>query len=316
MKKHYKIIIIGSGPAGLTAAIYAARGGLNPIVISGNQPGGQLTLTSDVENFPGFDEPIKGPVLMERMRRQAERFGTRFIDRSITEVDFTATPLKIRIDSDDEFNNTESNIFLTESVIIATGASAIWLGLESEQKLKGKGVSSCATCDGFFFKGKDVVVVGGGDSAIEEALFLSKLANSVKVIHRKNQLKASAVMQQKAHNNDKISILWNSIVTEVIGSNKVEGIRVNNTQNGNISNIKTDAVFVAIGHKPNTEIFDGQLELDERSYIRKYDGSKTNVKGVFVAGDAYDYKYRQAITAAGSGCRAALDAIKYLESKE
>lgn len=199
--------MIGSGPAGLTAAIYAARGGLEPIVISGNQPGGQLTLTSDVENFPGFDEPIKGPVLRERMRRQAERFGTRFVDKSITEVDFTSIPLKIRTGSGgDEFNNTEDNLFLTESVIIATGASAIWLGLEksprAENRLKGKGVSSCATCNGFFFKGKDVVVVGGGDGAIEEALFLSKLANSVKVIHRKNKLKASAVMQQKARNND------------------------------------------------------------------------------------------------------------------
>lgn len=320
MEKQYKIIIIGSGPAGLTAAIYAARGGLEPIVISGNQPGGQLMLTSDVENFPGFDEPIKGPVLMERMRRQAERFGTRFVDESITEVDFTSIPLKIRTGSgggtNTDIGSTGDNLFLTESVIIATGASAIWLGLESEQRLRGKGVSSCATCDGFFFRGKDVVVVGGGDTAMEEALFLSKLTNSVKVIHRKNKLKASAIMQQKALNNNKISFLRNSIVTEVIGSGKVEGIRVKDTLGGDTLDIKTDAVFVAIGHKPNTEIFDEQLELDERSYIRRYDGSKTNIKGVFVAGDAYDYKYRQAITAAGSGCRAALDAIKYLESKE
>jgi thioredoxin reductase (NADPH) len=320
MKKHCKIIIIGSGPAGLTAAIYAARGGLEPIVISGNQPGGQLMLTSDVENFPGFDEPIKGPVLMERMRRQAERFGTRFVGESITEVDFTSFPLKIRTDDGGSGGGNscgpENILFLTESVIIATGASAIWLGLDSEQRLKGKGVSSCATCDGFFFKGKDVIVVGGGDTAIEEALFLSKLTNSVKVIHRRSELNASAVMQQKAFNNNKISFIWNSVVTEIIGSGKVEGIRVKNTVNEHTTDITTDAVFVAIGHKPNTEIFDGQLELDERSYIRKYDGSKTNVKGVFVAGDAYDYKYRQAITAAGSGCRAALDAIKYLESKE
>jgi thioredoxin reductase (NADPH) len=280
MKKHHKIIIIGSGPAGLTAAIYAARGGVEPIVISGNQPGGQLMLTSDVENFPGFDEPIKGPVLMERMRRQAERFGTRFVDESITEVDFTSIPLKIRTDSSSNDSNiAENSLFLTESVIIAIGASAIWLGLDSEQRLKGKGVSSCATCDGFFFKGKDVVVVGGGDSAIEEALFLSKLTNSVKVIHRKNKLKASVVMQKKALNNNKISFLWNSVVTEIIGSTKVEGIRVKNTLSGDTLDIKTDAVFVAIGHKPNTEIFEGKLELDERSYIRKYDGSKTNIKG-------------------------------------
>jgi thioredoxin reductase (NADPH) len=280
MKKHHKIIIIGSGPAGLTAAIYAARGGVEPIVISGNQPGGQLMLTSDVENFPGFDEPIKGPVLMERMRRQAERFGTRFVDESITEVDFTSIPLKIRTDSSSNDSNiAENSLFLTESVIIAIGASAIWLGLDSEQRLKGKGVSSCTTCDGFFFKGKDVVVVGGGDSAIEEALFLSKLTNSVKVIHRKNKLKASVVMQKKALNNNKISFLWNSVVTEIIGSTKVEGIRVKNTLSGDTLDIKTDAVFVAIGHKPNTEIFEGKLELDERSYIRKYDGSKTNIKG-------------------------------------
>jgi thioredoxin reductase (NADPH) len=304
-----KVLIIGSGVAGLTAAIYAARGGLEPTVISGNQPGGQLMLTSDVENFPGFDEPIKGPVLMERMRRQAGRFGTRFVDDSIAEVDFSSFPLKVRTESSRE-------LFLADSVIIATGASALWLGLESERRLKGRGVSSCATCDGFFFKGKDVAVVGGGDTAMEEALFLSKLTNSLKVIHRRKELNASAVMQQKAFNNKKISFLWNSIVTEILGTNKVEGIRIKNLLTRDISEIKTDAVFVAIGHKPNTEIFKGQLELDDRSYIKRYDESKTNVEGVFVAGDAYDYKYRQAITAAGSGCRAALDAIKYLESKE
>jgi thioredoxin reductase (NADPH) len=304
-----KVLIIGSGVAGLTAAIYAARGGLEPTVISGNQPGGQLMLTSDVENYPGFDEPIKGPVLMERMRRQAERFGTRFVDESIAEVDFSSSPLKVRIESSKE-------LFHANSVIIATGASALWLDLESERRLKGRGVSSCATCDGFFFKDKDVAVVGGGDTAIEEALFLSKLTNSVKVIHRRKDLNASAVMQRKAFNDEKISFLWNSIVTEILGTNKVEAIRIKNLLTGNISEIKTDAVFVAIGHKPNTEIFRGQLELDDRSYIKRYDESRTNVKGVFVAGDVYDYKYRQAVTAAGSGCKAALDAIKYLESKE
>jgi thioredoxin reductase (NADPH) len=314
-KESKKVLIIGSGVAGLTAAIYAARGGLEPIVFSGDQPGGQLMLTTDVENFPGFDEPIKGPDLMERMRRQAERFGTKFVEGSIAEVDFTSTPLKVRIDSSssDDRNN---NIFLANSVIIATGASAIWLGLDSEQRFKGKGVSSCATCDGFFFKGKDVVVVGGGDTAMEEALFLSKLANSVTAIHKRKELKASAVMQRKVFNNDKISFIWNSVITEIFGTNKVEGIRVKDLVTGDISEIKADAVFVAIGHKPNTEIFDGQLELDARSYIKKYDGSKTNIEGVFVTGDAYDYKYRQAVTAAGSGCRAALDAIKYFESKE
>ena len=308
-KDDKKVLIIGSGVAGLTAAIYAARGGLEPTVISGDQPGGQLMLTSDVENYPGFDEPIKGPVLMERMRRQAERFGTRFVDESIAEVDFSSFPLKVRTESSRE-------LFLADSVIIATGASALWLGLESEGRLKGRGVSSCATCDGYFFKGKDVAVIGGGDTAIEEALFLSKLTSSLKVIHRRKELNASAVMQQKAFNNKKISFLWNSIVTEILGTNKVEGIRIKNLLTEDISEIKTDAVFVAIGHKPNTEIFKGQLELDDRSYIKRHDESKTNVEGVFVAGDAYDYKYRQAITAAGSGCRAALDAIKYLESRE
>ena len=224
-------------------------------------------------------------------------------------------PLKIRTDtgSSDDLNN---NLFLANSVIIATGASALWLGLESEHRLKGKGVSSCATCDGFFFKGKDVVVVGGGDTAVEEALFLSKLTNSVKVVHRRKELRASTIMQQKAFNNEKISFLWNSIVTEILGTDRVEGIRTKNLLTEDTAEIKTDAVFVAIGHKPNTEIFKGQVELDDSSYIRRYDESKTSVEGVFVAGDAYDYKYRQAITAAGSGCRAALDAIKYLESKE
>ena len=310
-----RVLIIGSGVAGLTAAIYAARGGLAPIAISGNQPGGQLMLTTDVENFPGFDEPIKGPDLMEKMRRQAERFGTKFVDGSIAEVDFSSMPLKIRTDtgSSDDLNN---NLFLANSVIIATGASVLWLGLESEHRLKGKGVSSCATCDGFFFKGKDVVVVGGGDTAVEEALFLSKLTNSVKVVHRRKELRASTIMQQKAFNNEKISFLWNSIVTEILGTDRVEGIRTKNLLTEDTAEIKIDAVFVAIGHKPNTEIFKGQVELDDSSYIRRYDESKTSVEGVFVAGDAYDYKYRQAITAAGSGCRAALDAIKYLESKE
>lgn len=298
MKKHYRIIIIGSGPA-----IYAARGELKPIVISGNQPGGQLMLTSDVENFPGFDKLINCSILMERMRRQAERFGTQFVDESITEVDFTSIPLKIRTSSsgriDDNIDSTD-NIFLTEFVVVVTGASAIWLGLESEQRRKGKGVSSCATCDGFFFKGKDVVVVGGGDTAIEEALFLSKLANSVKVIRRRSKLKASVAIQKKAFNNNKISFLWDSVITEIIGFGRVEGIRVKSTANGHTSDIKIDAVFVAIGHKPNTEIFDGQLEFDERSYSRKYNGSKTNIKGVFVAGDTYDYMYRRFCRVLGS----------------
>lgn len=223
-------------------------------------------------------------------------------------------PLKIKIEDEDD--KKDNDLYLAESIIIATGASAIWLGLGSEQRLKGRGVSSCAICDGFFFKSKDVIVVGGGDTAIEEALFLSKLANSVKVIHRRNELRASAVMQQKAFNNEKISFLWNSVVTEILGTKKVEGVTVKNILTEDTSNIKADGVFIAIGHKPNTEIFSGRVELDDRSNINRYDESKTNVEEVFVAGDAYDYKYRQGVTAAGSGCRAALDAIKYLESKE
>ncbi len=303
----HKVIIIGSGPAGLTAAIYAARGGIEPIVVSGNEPGGQLILTTDVENFPGFPDGIKGPDLMENMRRQAERFGTKFVDGAVTSVDFSSKPFKV---------TAVGQTLTSETVIIATGSSAMWLGLESEKRLKGKGVSACATCDGFFFKGKDVVVVGGGEVALEEALFLAKLTRSVKVIHRRDELRAMRIMQQRAFSNPKISFVWNSIVEEILGENKVEGVRIKNAQTGEKSEIKCDAVFVAIGHKPNTEILRGQVELDSKGYVKKYEESKTNVEGVFVAGDVYDYTYRQAVTAAGSGCKAAIDLIRYLESKE
>jgi thioredoxin reductase (NADPH) len=313
MSIHNKLIIIGSGPAGLTASIYAARGGIEPLVISGNEPGGQLMYTTEVENFPGFDEPILGPILMEKMRKQAERFGTRFVNNAISSVDFSSKLFRVRCSySTDNNNNNEE--YSADSVIIATGASAVWLGLESEQRLRGRGVSSCATCDGFFFKGKDVIVVGGGDTAIEEALFLIKFTKSVMVIHRRNKLNASAIMQQKAFRNEKISFLWNTIIKDISGDNKVESVRVKNVITEQTSDIRTDGVFVAIGHKPNTDLFKGQIELDERGYIKKYEESKTNIDGVFVAGDVYDYKYRQAVTAAGSGCKAALDVINYLES--
>jgi thioredoxin reductase (NADPH) len=311
MKIHNKLVIIGSGPAGLTASIYAARGGIEPLVISGHEPGGQLMYTTEVENFPGFDEPILGPILIEKMRKQAQRFGTRFVDKAISSVDFSSKPFRVRCSNSD--NNIEE--YFADSVIIATGASAVWLGLESEQRLRGRGVSSCATCDGFFFRGKDVVVIGGGDTAMEEALFLIKFTKSVKIIHRRDKLNASVIMQQKAFRNEKISFLWNTVVEDIIGDNEVKSVLVKNIITEQPSDIRTDGVFVAIGHKPNTDLFKGQIELEERGYIKKYEESKTNIDGVFVAGDVYDYKYRQAVTAAGSGCKAALDVINYLESK-
>lgn len=306
MNGSHSIIIIGSGPAGLTAAIYAARGGLDPVVISGNEPGGQLMLTSDVQNFPGFPDPVQGPLLMENMRKQAERLATKFVDNAVRSADFLARPFKITVGED--------QVYRSDAVIIATGSSAMWLGLGSETRLKGKGVSACATCDGFFFKDKDVIVIGGGEVAIEEALFLAKFTNTVKVIHRRDELRAARIMQQRAFNNPKISFIWNSAVEEIIGESKVEGVKIVNTRRGDKSEIKCDAVFVAIGHKPNTEIFRNQIELDEKGYVKKYGESKTSVEGVFVAGDVYDYNYRQAVTAAGSGCKAAIDVIRYLET--
>ncbi len=302
-----RVIIIGSGPAGLTAAIYAARGGLEPVVISGNEPGGQLMFTTDVENFPGFPDVIRGPDLMEGMRKQAERFGTKFIDAAVSSVDFLSKPFKVNLGN----NDTQT----AEAVIIATGSSAMWLGLESESRLKGKGVSACGTCDGFFFKGKDVIVVGGGEVAVEEALFLSNLTNSVKVIHRRDELRAARIIQQRAFNNRRISFVWDSVIDEILGENKVEGIKIRNVHTNQLSEIRSDGVFVAIGHKPNTDVFRGKLELDNKGYIKKYEESKTNIDGIFVAGDVYDYTYRQAVTAAGSGCKAAIDVIKYLENK-
>src|SRR5579884_1800669 len=280
---HRRLIIIGSGPAGYTAAIYSARANLEPLVIAGSQSGGQLMITSEVENYPGFPEGIQGPELMERFRKQAERFGAQILDEDATKVDFSSRPFRIF---------TEREEHSADAVIVATGASAKWLGLPSELRLRGKGVSACATCDAFF---------------------LTKFANHVTVVHRRDRLRASKIMQEKAQSNTKISFLWNHVVDEVLGSNQVEGVIVRNVLDGKTSEIKCQGLFVAIGHEPATSLFRGQLEIDERGYIKVIDGTKTNVSGVFVAGDVHDYKYRQAVTAAGFGCQAALDAEKYLE---
>lgn len=302
-EKIYPLIIIGSGPAGLTAAIYAARANLKPLVLTGRQPGGQLTLTSLVENFPGFPKGILGQELMQAMRKQAQNFNAEIIDQSAQAVDFKKTPYQIK---------TQSQNYLAHSVIIATGASARWLGLDSEQALIGKGVSGCATCDGFFFKNKTVAVVGGGDAALEEAIFLTKFAKKVTVIHRRDKLRACQIMQKRAQANPKIDFLWNSEAQEVLGKDKVEGIVVLNNKTKQKNNLTLEGLFVAIGHKPNTEIFAGQLELDEKKYLKVTTFTHSSRPGIFVAGDVQDYRYRQAVTAAGAGCMAAIDAEKWL----
>jgi len=302
------VTIVGSGPAGLTAAIYAARANLQPLLFEGHEPGGQLTLTSTVENFPGFPDGILGPELMESMKLQALRFGTEIIQASVERADLSQRPLRLW---------SEDREYATRTLIIATGASANLLGLESEKRLLGHGVSTCATCDGFFFRGQEVAVVGGGDSALEEGIFLTRYARRVHLIHRRDKLRASKILQERALRNDKIQFHWNTILEEILdnGQGKVGGLRLRNTGNGSPPyDMPVDGIFVAIGHQPNTRIFQGQLELDEVGYVLTRGGSLTSVEGVFVAGDAHDSRYRQAITAAGSGCRAAIDAEKYLET--
>lgn len=304
MEKVEKLVIIGSGPAGLTAATYAARSNLNPVVIAGRTPGGQLTLTTDVDDYPGFPDGIAGPQLMSQFRKQAERFGTRFIDEDVTSVDFKESPFRI---------TTETEEVLAEVVIIATGASAQWLGLPSEQKLIGRGVSACATCDGPFFRGKKIIIVGGGDVAMREAQHLSKFATEVTIVHRRDEFRAKPALVELVKTKQNVKFLMNSAVEEVLGDEKVTGVKIKNTVTGEVSEMETGGVFVAIGHRPNTDFLKGQLNLDEKGYIQVLEETLTSVPGVFVAGDVADFKYRQAITAAGAGCKAALDAEEYLE---
>lgn len=308
------IVIIGSGPAGYTAAIYVARAELQPTLFEGQslggQPGGQLMLTTEVENFPGFPEGLMGPEMMQKFKAQAERFGTKIIPKDVVEVDFSSRPFRV-------VSQDQEEIF-AKSVIICTGAVAMWLGIPGEEKYQGHGVSACATCDGFFFKGKDIVVVGGGDSAMEEAIFLTRFANKVTVVHRRDTLRASKIMQDRALNHPKIEFLWNTEVQEVVGDEtNMTGVKVLNNQTNETQELSVQGLFVAIGHKPNTDIFKGQLELDDKGYIVQKPGSTmTSVEGVFAGGDVADHIYRQAVTAAGSGCMAALDAERWLANQE
>ena len=309
---HHKVIIIGSGPAGLTAALYAGRANLSPVVFEGIQPGGQLTITTEVENYPGFEKGVMGPELMEIMRAQAHRFGASSLYKNITKVDFSTRPFKLW--ADDE-------LYLADAVIVSTGASAKLLDLPSEKEYMGYGVSACATCDGFFFKNQEVIVVGGGDTAIEEATFLTKFASKVSIVHRRDSLRASKIMQDKAKKNPKIAFIWDSVVEEILGRSEngkktVTGVRLRNVKTGSLSTVQADGVFMGIGHKPNTDLFKGQLDMDGVGYLIIRDRStRTNIPGVFAAGDVADSVYRQAVSAAGTGCMAAIDAERWLESQ-
>lgn len=310
MSEHTKVLIIGSGPSGYTAAIYAARAGMKPVLYQGEQPGGQLTITNEVENFPGYPDGVDGPQMMMDLQKQAERFETSTRYGVVTKVDLSSQPFKAVVDDKDEIT--------ADSVIISTGASAKWLGLPSEDKFKfGGGVTACAVCDGFFYKGQDVIVVGAGDSACEEADYLSKICSKVYLVVRRDEMRASKIMQKRVMNNEKIEILWNTETEEVLGDEQVSGARLKNNKTGEVSELAITGFFVAIGHTPNTAIFKGQIDLDDVGYIKTKPGTtKTNVAGVFAAGDAQDSIYRQAVTAAGTGCMAALDAERYLSEKE
>lgn len=307
-EQNENVVIIGSGPAGLTAAIYAARADLDPLMIEGYERGGQLMLTTDVENYPGFPDGIMGPELIEAFRKQAERFGTRIVSSDVSRVDLTEPPFGVWVGEDE---------YRAGTVIIATGASARWLDVEGEARLRGYGVSACATCDGFFFRDKNLAVVGGGDSAMEEALFLTKFADKVTIVHRRGEFRASKIMAQRALDHDKIDVVWNTTVEEVLGDDLVTGVRLRDVVTDEESTLDVDGVFVAIGHDPNTKIFQGQLELDKAGYIvTEPPSTRTSVEGVFAAGDVVDHVYQQAVTAAGHGCQAALDAERWLESRE
>jgi thioredoxin reductase (NADPH) len=305
--EHHRVVILGSGPAGLTAAVYAARANLKPVVVSGNEPGGQLTITTEVENYPGYPEGVQGPEMMQDFQRQAERFGTQFKTGNVGRVDLSRRPFALVLENGEALT--------CDALIVATGASAQWLGLESETRYRNKGVSACATCDGFFFRGKPLAVVGGGDTAMEEALFLTNFATKVTVIHRRDELRASKVMQERAFKNPKIEFVWDSAVDEVLGADDkgVTGLRLKNLKTGAVSELAVDGMFVAIGHTPNTQVFQGALEMDDLGYLHVTPGrTYASVEGVFVCGDAADKVYRQAVTAAGTGCMAAIDAERWL----
>ncbi|MFP6625105.1 MAG: thioredoxin-disulfide reductase [Myxococcota bacterium] len=302
--EHVRVLIIGSGPAGYTAAIYSARAGLEPVELAGLLAGGQLMITTDVENYPGYPEAVTGPAMMEDFQKQAERFGAKLFFEDVTRIDFSQRPFTVE---------TDDRRFTSDAVLVATGASATWLGLDSETRLQNRGVSACATCDGALFKDKPMAVVGGGDTAMEEALFLTRFATKVNVIHRRSELRASKIMQQRALSHDKIEFVWNSVVEEVLGDEFVTGIRIADVNSGATRELSVDALFVAIGHQPNTELFHDQLDLDEQAYVRVAPGTtRTSVEGVFACGDCSDKVYRQAVTAAGTGCMAAIDAERWL----